>query len=47
VTSTDVQGMLDDASLLSVGDAQDNDTSSVHDVLSGDVTEPVSEVISV
>ncbi|KAG7377527.1 hypothetical protein PHYPSEUDO_011520 [Phytophthora pseudosyringae] len=46
VTSTDVQGMLDEASLLSVVDAQDDDTSRVHDVLSGGVNESASEVIN-
>jgi len=47
VTSTDVQGMLDEASLLSVVDARDDDTPRVHDVLSGDVNESPSEVVTV
>ncbi|KAE8891908.1 hypothetical protein PF005_g7930 [Phytophthora fragariae] len=46
-TSTDVQGMLDDSSLMSVVDAQDDDTSRVYDVLSGGVNESASEEISV
>ncbi|KAE9345484.1 hypothetical protein PF008_g8733 [Phytophthora fragariae] len=46
-TSMDVQGMLDEASLLSAVDAQDNDTLRAHDALSDGINESTSEEISV
>ncbi|GMF59953.1 unnamed protein product [Phytophthora fragariaefolia] len=43
-TSMDVQGMLNEASLLSIVDAQDNETSRVHDVLGDQCVDMIGQI---
>ncbi|KAE8911799.1 hypothetical protein PF007_g29011 [Phytophthora fragariae] len=45
-TSSDVQGMLDEASLFNVVDAQFNDIESVLDVISGGIHQIPAEGIA-